>query len=208
VTLKQAFSHAREILIASNIEDAILEGELLLRHTLKISRVQLYLDLDYELTSKEELRKETVIQLLKRIKELSNNEDGHITYEDCYYFEKYKMREIKNIIEIIEENVVKEKKEFYFFAEKFKKETFNISSFKEIYKNEHYQKIIKMGKKILPYIFEDMQYNNNNNNNVLWYRAIEKITRKKIDIPNDIKGDISDINQYCLKWGRKKQYIK
>ena len=54
MTLKQAFSHAREILNANNIEDATLESELLLRHTLKISRVQLYLDLDCELTSKEE----------------------------------------------------------------------------------------------------------------------------------------------------------
>ncbi len=54
MTLKQTFSHARKILIAGNIEDATLESELLLRHTLKISRVQLYLDLDYELNSKEE----------------------------------------------------------------------------------------------------------------------------------------------------------
>ena len=54
MTLKQAFSQAREILIANKIEDATLESELLLRHTLKISRVQLYLDLDYELNSKEE----------------------------------------------------------------------------------------------------------------------------------------------------------
>jgi len=54
VTLKQAFSHAREVLFANNIEDATLESELLLRHTLKISRVHLYLDLDYELSSKEE----------------------------------------------------------------------------------------------------------------------------------------------------------
>ncbi len=54
MTLKQAFSRARETLITNNIEDATLESELLLRHTLKISRVQLYLDLDYELNSKEE----------------------------------------------------------------------------------------------------------------------------------------------------------
>ncbi len=54
MTLKQAFSHARDILTANNIVDAYLEGELLLSHTLKISRVQLYLDLDYELNSKQE----------------------------------------------------------------------------------------------------------------------------------------------------------
>jgi len=54
VTLKQALSQAREILAANDIEDASLESELLLRHTLKISRVQLYLDLSRELSPKQE----------------------------------------------------------------------------------------------------------------------------------------------------------
>jgi len=63
VTLKQALTHAREILAANNIEDAPLECELLLRHSLKISRVQLYVDLDHELSSKQE---ETFWALIKR----------------------------------------------------------------------------------------------------------------------------------------------
>jgi len=50
VTLKQTLGHAREVLAANNTEDAPLECELLLRHTLKLSRVALYLDLDKELT--------------------------------------------------------------------------------------------------------------------------------------------------------------
>jgi len=54
VTLKQALSHARGLLVANNIEDAPLESELLLRHRLGISRVQLHLDLDNELSSKDE----------------------------------------------------------------------------------------------------------------------------------------------------------
>jgi release factor glutamine methyltransferase len=54
VTLKQALSRAREILVANNIEDASLEGELLLRHTLNISQIQLYQDLDHELSPKRE----------------------------------------------------------------------------------------------------------------------------------------------------------
>jgi len=54
VTLKQALSHARGLLVANNIEDAPLESELLLRHRLGISRVQLYLDLDNELSPKDE----------------------------------------------------------------------------------------------------------------------------------------------------------
>ncbi len=54
MTLKQALGRAREILVANNIQDAPLESELLLRHALKISRVQLYLDLNHELSPKEE----------------------------------------------------------------------------------------------------------------------------------------------------------
>jgi len=49
MTLREALSRARSILIDRDIEDAALEGELLLRHTLGISRVQLYLNLDYPL---------------------------------------------------------------------------------------------------------------------------------------------------------------
>lgn len=63
MTLKQALSHTREILIADNIEDASLESELLLRHTLNTSRVQLYQDLHCELSSTQE---ETFWNLIKR----------------------------------------------------------------------------------------------------------------------------------------------
>jgi len=54
LTLKQALSRAKGTLVSSNIDDASLECELLLRHTLKISRIQLYLDLDRELSPEKE----------------------------------------------------------------------------------------------------------------------------------------------------------
>ncbi|MBA7668801.1 Release factor glutamine methyltransferase [subsurface metagenome] len=54
MTIQQALSHAREILAASNIEDAPLESELLLRHALRIDRVQLYLALDQELSPQQD----------------------------------------------------------------------------------------------------------------------------------------------------------
>ena len=53
MTIKQALSRAREILAANDFEDPPLESELLLRHVLKISRVQLYLRLDQELSLEE-----------------------------------------------------------------------------------------------------------------------------------------------------------
>jgi release factor glutamine methyltransferase len=54
VSLKQALSRGRDILAQNKIEDSPLEGELLLRHTLGISRTQLYLELDRKLNPAEE----------------------------------------------------------------------------------------------------------------------------------------------------------
>ena len=53
MTIRQALSHARRILASNNVDDAPLESELLLRHTLKIDRVQLYTDIDRELSPAE-----------------------------------------------------------------------------------------------------------------------------------------------------------
>ncbi|MBM4432769.1 MAG: peptide chain release factor N(5)-glutamine methyltransferase [Chloroflexi bacterium] len=52
--LKQALEKGRAALIAHNIEDAFLEGELLLRHTLNINRVQLYQDIEQQLSPEQE----------------------------------------------------------------------------------------------------------------------------------------------------------
>jgi len=49
VTLKQVLDQARQIFTTNRIEDASLEGEILLRHALKIDRARLYSDFDREL---------------------------------------------------------------------------------------------------------------------------------------------------------------
>ena len=54
MTIKQALHHARELLVANNIEDASLESEILLRHALHLSRVQLYQRLDGELIPEQQ----------------------------------------------------------------------------------------------------------------------------------------------------------
>jgi release factor glutamine methyltransferase len=51
---KEALERARKILAENNIEDVPLECELLLRHTLKIDRVQLYLKPSDELTPQQD----------------------------------------------------------------------------------------------------------------------------------------------------------
>ena len=80
MTLKQILSRAREILVANKIEDASLESELLLRHTLNISRVQLYLDLDHELGPKQE---KTFWNLIKR--RLNHEPTAYITGHCEFY---------------------------------------------------------------------------------------------------------------------------
>ena len=51
--LQQALRRAREVLAAGSVEDPYLESELLLRHTLKVDRVQLYLEPDLELSPEQ-----------------------------------------------------------------------------------------------------------------------------------------------------------
>jgi len=80
MNLKEALSRAQEILVANDIEDAVIECEILLRHTLKISRVQLYLDLNQELNPEQE---ETFWHLVKR--RLSHEPTAYIT-EYCEFY--------------------------------------------------------------------------------------------------------------------------
>lgn len=53
---KQVLNQARKVLAANNIDDASLEGEILLRHALEIDRVQLYSELNRELSAEQEER--------------------------------------------------------------------------------------------------------------------------------------------------------
>ncbi|MFC2012848.1 peptide chain release factor N(5)-glutamine methyltransferase [Chloroflexota bacterium] len=54
MTRQQLLNQAREILNQHHIDDAPLESELLLRHTLNINRVQLYLDISSDITPRQE----------------------------------------------------------------------------------------------------------------------------------------------------------
>jgi release factor glutamine methyltransferase len=80
LNLKQALRRARDILSQNGVEDAPLEGELLLRHTLNIDRVQLYIDLEKELTPRQE---EAFRRLLER--RLSGEPSAYITGHREFY---------------------------------------------------------------------------------------------------------------------------
>jgi release factor glutamine methyltransferase len=80
LTRKQALRRARAVLVENNIEDAPLESELLLRYVLKIDRVQLYIDLDRELTPRQE---KSFQRLLER--RLSSEPSAYITGHREFY---------------------------------------------------------------------------------------------------------------------------
>ncbi len=60
---KQALAQARKVLADSSIEDPKLEGEILVRHILKMTRAELFSNLDREFTADE---KEKLHNLLER----------------------------------------------------------------------------------------------------------------------------------------------
>ncbi len=80
MNLKQVLARARETLAAGNIEEAPLEGELLLRHALGINRVQLYQELSRELSPEQE---ETFWQLIQR--RLQGEPSAYITGHREFY---------------------------------------------------------------------------------------------------------------------------
>lgn len=55
MTVKELLGRARKKLAAGNIEDAAIEGELLLRQALGLNRVELYLSLEDELNQQQEV---------------------------------------------------------------------------------------------------------------------------------------------------------
>ena len=59
--LEQAIRQSREVLSTNNIEDAAIEAEVLLKHSLNLSRVDLYLQYTRELSSEEETRLQSLI---------------------------------------------------------------------------------------------------------------------------------------------------
>lgn len=63
MNLKEALVQARDILTRSNIDDASLEAEILLRHVLKITRSQLYQELDAVLNEDD---KDSYFRLIAR----------------------------------------------------------------------------------------------------------------------------------------------
>lgn len=77
---KEALARARKLLIASNIDDAALEGEILLRHVLGISRAQLFTSLDSEIIQRD---MDTLKKLVSR--RITGEPSAYITGSKEFY---------------------------------------------------------------------------------------------------------------------------
>ena len=85
MTLKQTLSRACQVLTTNDINDASLEGELLLRQALKLSRVQLYLESEHELSPEHE---EAFWRMIRR--RLKGEPAAYITgYREFYGLDFY-----------------------------------------------------------------------------------------------------------------------
>jgi release factor glutamine methyltransferase len=80
VNRRQALTQARGILAENNIDDASLEGEVLLRHILGISRTQLFSDIDEDISPAQE---KTLKKILGR--RLSGEPSAYITGHREFY---------------------------------------------------------------------------------------------------------------------------
>lgn len=87
-------------------------------------------------------------------------------------------------------------------TEKWKQETVLESSMTKIAMNNSYQRIIGMGKQILPLILEDLYYNSNN-----WFWALKSITGEDPTDP-DMQGNLFQQRLAWLKWGDENGYYK
>jgi hypothetical protein len=67
--------------------------------------------------------------------------------------------------------------------------------------NPHYQDIIGMGKKALPFIFMDLEQRGGK-----WFWALRHITRENPVALAD-RGKTKKMTEVWLQWGRKNRYL-
>lgn len=79
---------------------------------------------------------------------------------------------------------------------KVKLECGNKSDLYQIYENINYQKIIKLGKKSIPYILENMS--------VIWIKALEEIT--KVKLYEEFSLSTQEMKDIWLKWAKENGY--
>lgn len=93
------------------------------------------------------------------------------------------------------------RRKFARLARKWRRETAVLSSTSDIAMHPAYQAIIGMGEPAVPLILESLAHRVDH-----WFWALEAITQDA-PVPRRLKGDIEEMAQAWLKWGRGKGLV-
>ena len=93
---------------------------------------------------------------------------------------------------------------FQKLIKKWETETTVISNVHEIYGNKHYQEIIKLGKDVVPLIFEEMRKKRYN----FWFEALRQILGEGPEIPEKSRGRVVEMTDIWLKYAEENNLVK
>lgn len=102
----------------------------------------------------------------------------------------------------IDPNVRSVEEEFNELANQWHDETDFLSSPSRITGSDTYLKIISMGRRVIPLILEDLKERGGN-----WYRAL-RIISDDDPVSVEARGNVEQMKQAWLQWGRDRGYIE
>lgn len=83
-------------------------------------------------------------------------------------------------------------------ADKWKNDTAHLSIISQRLQHPAYQRIIRMGPSIVPFILEEMEQQPNH-----WFYALSLLTDAN-PIPADFKGTVRDAADLWIRWGKSR----
>lgn len=92
--------------------------------------------------------------------------------------------------------------EFVALATKWRSETAHLSSVTQIAMHPAYQRIIGMGRDVIPFVLEDLRDNGGH-----WYWALQSLTGET-PVPDDAAGNVREMKAAWLQWGSESGYIE
>jgi len=96
----------------------------------------------------------------------------------------------------VAENISSVEEKFRRLQERWKEETYAMSSLHDMFLNEAYQSIIGLGPAVLPYILRETNRNPDH-----WYWALRAITGES-PVPDSLFGDVDAMSRCWVNWGR------
>lgn len=112
------------------------------------------------------------------------------------------LRSLNTWFSTAEESISGTKELFVELANRWHEETDHLSSPSRITGNDAYLKIISMGNSVVPFILQDLQDRGGD-----WYLAL-RILSDNDPVPPEARGDVKQMKECWVRWGRDKGYIR